>query len=294
MTVHLGYATRDFHCLLDGDLYLPEASWSQDRTRCRAAGIPDDVVYRPKWRIALELVERSRTEGVPMQYATADEAYGRVREFRETLAKLGLTYVVEIPSTITGWTRQPEVEPVGTVTSSGRVLTQPRLAFGQKAARSVSKLWYRGGPPWVKYKIKTTDKGPVVWEARETSFFANDDGVPGQEERLLILREVLTGEVKYFLSNGIGSDFPLGTLLFVAFSRWHIERLFEDGKGEVGFDHFEVRCYRSLMRHLALTTLSLYFLCEQVHSLGGKKVGVDTTPSETSGGSPIGPGDVAA
>lgn len=109
------------------------------------------------------------------------------------------------------------------------------------------------------------------------------NAMPGQEERLLILREVLSGEVKYFLSNRIGSDFSLGAPPFVAFSRWHVECLFEDGEGHVGFDHFEVRCYRSLMRHLALTRLSLDFLCEQVQLLGG----------ESREGPPLPPEDMA-
>ena len=61
VTVHLAYATGDFHCLLDGDLFLPE-DWSDDRARCRAAGIPDDVVYRQKWKIALELFDRVRQQ----------------------------------------------------------------------------------------------------------------------------------------------------------------------------------------------------------------------------------------
>ena len=56
VTVHLGYAAGDFHALLDGDLYLPEESWDADRQRCRAAGIPGVVVYRPKWQIALDLL----------------------------------------------------------------------------------------------------------------------------------------------------------------------------------------------------------------------------------------------
>jgi len=116
----------------------------------------------------------------------------------------------------------------------------------------VSRLWKRGGPSWVRYLIKTTQKGPIVWEVRETRYFPNDDGVPGRECRLIIAREVLTGERKYFLSDA-GPDVPLKTLLYVAFSRWHIERLFEDGKGEVGLDHFEVRSYLSLKRHLVLS-----------------------------------------
>jgi len=274
VTVHLGYVTGDFHTVLDSELFLPEETWAQDRNRCRAAHVPDDMVYRPKWQIALELIQRSLDEGVPMRWVTADEFYGRSQDFRNTLSDLGRNYVVEIPSSLTGWTRMPEVEPAGTVTASGRRLSKPRLATGEMWARPVSRLWKRGGPSWVRYLIKTTQKGPIVWEVRETRYFPNDDGVPGRECRLIIAREVLTGERKYFLSDA-GPDVPLKTLLYVAFSRWHIERLFEDGKGEVGLDHFEVRSYLSLKRHLVLSALSLYFLCEQTDRLRGKKSMVD-------------------
>ena len=273
VTVHLGYVARDFHAIIDGDLFLPEETWSQDRARCREAGIPDDVVYRPKWKIALELLCRSVGEGVPMRWLTADEGYGRCRDFRRAVAVMGLKYVVEIPASITGWTKRS-------------------LDAGAAKARPVSKLWRRGGPRWTKYQIKRTDKGPVVWEVRETRFFPRNDEEPGNEERLIILREVLTGELKYFLSNA-PAEVPLRTLLLVAFSRWHIERLFEDGKGEVGFDHFEVRCYRSLVRHLVLTNLSLLFLCEQTSRLRGEKSVLDAVPDEDGGRVPTGSDDFA-
>ena len=70
----------DFHCLLDGELFLPE-SWSDDRDRCREAGIPDDVVYRPKWQIALELYDRAVGNGVHFDWLTFDEGYGSKPEF---------------------------------------------------------------------------------------------------------------------------------------------------------------------------------------------------------------------
>ena len=58
VTVHLGVVRGTFKTLIDADLFLPEC-WSADRERCRAAAIPDDVVYRPKWQIALEQVARA-------------------------------------------------------------------------------------------------------------------------------------------------------------------------------------------------------------------------------------------
>jgi len=290
VTVHLGYVAGDFHALLDGDLYLPEETWSEDRNRCREARIPDDVVYRPKWQIALDLIERSLREGVRLRWLTADELYGRCKQFRDIVSDLGIGYVVEIPSDITGWTRMPKVEPVGTVSDSGRRLTTPRLAAGEKAARPVSKLWKRGGPSWETWRIKDTDKGPEVWEVRETPFIPNDDGVPGREGRLITARNVLTSETKYFLSEA-PADVPLSTLLYVAFARWHIERVFEDAKGEVGFDHFEVRNYLSLKRHLVLTNLSVYFLSEQTDRLREKKSLVESMSGASCSRSPTGSAD---
>ena len=90
VTVHLGYTTGDFHALIDGDLYLPEASWDGDRERCREAGIPDEVTYRPKWQIALDRVDRAMGNGVRYKYPAADEGYGRCEGFRTGVDRRGL------------------------------------------------------------------------------------------------------------------------------------------------------------------------------------------------------------
>lgn len=74
--VQLEYAADGFHTLFDGDLFLPENTWHQDRARCRAAGIPDDIVYRTKWQIALEQVQRALGNGVRFSWLTFDENYG--------------------------------------------------------------------------------------------------------------------------------------------------------------------------------------------------------------------------
>ena len=42
-------------------LYLPE-SWAQDRRRRRAAGVPDDVVFEPKWQLALAQIRALQAE----------------------------------------------------------------------------------------------------------------------------------------------------------------------------------------------------------------------------------------
>ena len=282
MTVHLGFVSGDFHALIDGDLYLPE-SWSNDRERCREAGVPEEVTYRPRWQIALELLTRSLEDGVGLRWITADEAYGRVSGFRDGVAERGLLYVVEVDTTLQGWTQKPEMEPPGRYGLRGYPRRRPRLTEGARKARPVSGLWKRGGPTWQLFQVKESQKGPVIWRVRETMLYTNRNRIPAATERLLVAEQVLTGEVKYFLTNAPG-EIPLKKILTVAFSRWHIEKLFKEAKGEVGMDHFEVRRYIALKRHLVLTNLSILFLAHETDRLRGEKPRVDDLPGADGGG----------
>ena len=261
VTVHLGYVAGDFHALLDGELYLPR-SWHEDRDRCRAAGIPDEVVYQPKWRIALEQIEGAVRRGVSLKWLCADEFYGRSYEFRLGVAERGLTYVVEVPCNLQGWTAK-------------------RLK--ERKPRRLDRYAKSGAPPWQLWRVKDTDKGPTVWKVRSLRFHPAEEDIPGQEQWLIVARNVLTHETKYFLSDA-PADTPLGTLLYVAFSRWHIERIFREAKNETGLDHYEGRCYIGLRRHLVLTSLSVLFLAEQKQRLAveDEKGGATSRSSRSS------------
>ena len=122
-------------------------------------------------------------------------------------------------------------------------------------------------------------KGPVVWEIRQTLIvLKNADGLPGETDHLIVARNAAhPAEIKYFVSNA-PADTKLETLLRVAFSRWRVERCYEDQKGEVGLDHYEGRRYVGLKRHLILSCVSHLFLSRVRESLRGKKSGVDSLP----------------
>lgn len=281
VSVDLAYATQDFHCLADADLYLPENTWSKDRERCRSAGIPDDVVYRPKWKIALEMLGRSTANGMKFKWLTADEEYGRCSMFRQGVEALGMTYVVEIPCDTMGWTKMPRVIAPPPYTGRGRPNVRTHLAPSAPVGRRVDQLWKRGGPSWQMYHVKDTEKGPVVWEVRATRFHTWSDRLPAAQEWLLVARNVHTEEIKYFLSNA-PVDTSIEAMLSVAFTRWRVERAFEDAKGEVGLDHFEVRKYRPLMRHLVLSMVSLLFLMKETKRLREKKSVVEPSAGAKS------------
>ncbi len=289
-TVHLGYAVDDFHCLLDSELFLPE-SWSEDRSRCRAAHIPAEMVYRPKWRIALELYDHARANGVSFAYLTFDEGYGGKPEFLRQLDAREQRYVAEVPRTFTGWLRTPYVtdRPYHRH-GRGRGRATPRLGAGEAPARDVEHhLNYSPAlrdQAWTRWRIKDTQKGPMVWETKHVLLTPKDEqGLPAAQAIHLFVarnvREVL--QVKFFVSNA-PAETPAQELLHVAFSRWRVERCFEDQKTELGFDHFEGRSYLGLMRHQAITAVSHLFLSETQQELRGGKSGVDGLPDSHGGG----------
>lgn len=290
-TVHLAFTRGDFQCLLDSDLFLPEA-WHKDRDRCGAAGIPDTVVYRAKWRIALEQYDRAVANGLRFAWLTFDEGYGSKPEFLAELTKRQQPWVAEVPKSVCGWVTEPRVtERPYRKNRRGRPRTKPRLVSGQPQARRVDELLKRHPQlrdrPWVKYRLDEREKGPSVWEVKHVHFHATTkDGLPGEELHLLMARHVLLGEeVKYFLSNA-PKETPTEELLSVALTRHRVERCFQDQKSELGMDHFEGRTYKGLMRHLYVTQVSYLFAMRAVAARRGEKPGVDRAADPSCGGGP--------
>jgi SRSO17 transposase len=288
VTVHLAYAREGFHCLLDGELYLPK-SWSDDRGRCREAGIPDDMVYRPKWKIAPELYDRAVANGLHFDWLTFDEGYGGKPELLREVSGRHQRFVAEVPRNLTGWIKAPRV-----VTRAfhrhgrGRGRKTPRLAAGGPPARRVDAMPEGDGfrnQPWVKWRVKDGHKGPRVWEVKHLRFSpVGGDGLPGEPLHLVVARDVLDpAELKFFVSNAPEGT-PVDTLLLVAFSRWRVERRFEDQKGEIGLDQYEGRRYRGLKRHLILSCVSYLFLSRVRQEFGGGKPGPDGVPGAHGGG----------
>jgi SRSO17 transposase len=287
ITVHLGYTAGDFHCLLDGDLYLPE-SWSGDRSRCRRAGIPDEVVYRPKTEIALELYDRALANGVHFEWLTFDEWYGGKPPFLRALKGRNQKFVAEIPKDFTLWIKPPRVttRPFHRRRRGGGRKV-PRLVAGSRPAQKVEYLAQShpalAAQAWQTWRIKDTRKGPLVWRVKHVLVHSKDEqGLDEGPYHLLVCYHLFTDEIKYFLSNAPPGT-PVKKLLRVAFGRWPIERCFEDGKGEVGLDHWEGRRWLGLKRHLILTSVSYLFLAQTCQGLRGEKPGMDRLSSSARG-----------
>src|SRR5690606_38726278 len=178
----------------------------------------------------------------------------------------------------------------------GRPRTFPRakvLPGNMHRPKRVASLTSRSpaftSKPWQRFRVKDDQGGAVVWEAKEADFHLRDGNahvsVPTRAHRLIVARHVLTGEVKRFVSNAPPSV-PLSELLRVAFTRWAVERCFQDAKGELGLSHFEVRNYRSLKRHMILTAVSFLFLARALEKR--RSGAADAAESTRGGGARVG------
>jgi len=260
VTVHLGIVRGRFKTLVDADLFLPK-SWSEDRERCREAAIPDDVVYRPKWRIALEQLDRAQANGLCLNWLTFDEYYGSKPGFLENLDHRPGYYVGEVPRSF----RCLAVRPRG---------KKPKKGWTGRRADNLARFssaWNRRVWHGVSLARLTLDN--QEWEVRAGQVYLVRRGnLTNRTYWLIVARNVATAEVKYFISNA-PPETPLQRLLRVAFSRWNVEHTFRVAKSEIGFGHFEGRSYVALMRHMILCLLVMGFVADHTDRLRGEKSG---------------------
>lgn len=263
---HLLYTDNDpknpFSCTLASDLYLPEG-WASDRPRCEEAKIPNEVTYRPKWRIAIDQVQEAVGNGVRFSWLTFDEDYGSVPGFWFELDRLGQRGIGEVRSNFLVWPRLPRYQSTQAAHAAKRVDNVCRFspAFREQG-------WYR-------LKVKETTRGPAVWELKASRVHLVDTrgGVSCPTDRqywLLVIRNVKSSEVKYLISNAAGGA-NWKQMMRATFARWHVEKWFERAKQEAGFGAFEVRRYTGLMRHWFCATVAMYFLAAQTQRLRGEK-----------------------
>jgi SRSO17 transposase len=265
VSVHTGYAVGKFHCVLDSDLFVPQG-WADDPARRKEVGMPDDVTHRSKPEIALQQIKRALGNGIRVAAWTFDELYGGSYGFLDGLDRLGQTYVAEVPCTFCGWAKEPAVLVRPTpqeMRRKGRKRRFPRLSATAAPVSEVRDLLNHSpafqGQAWTPIHIKNGEKGAIVREVKAVRFFMRRDGLPTRAHWLIVTRDSQSGELKFFVSNA-SPGVPLEWLLYVAYSRWPIEQCFREEKDELGFDHFEVRGWQSIHRHMYLSQVSHLFV----------------------------------
>ncbi len=231
--VFLTYATPQGHTFLDRARYLP-ASWTDDRERCQAAGIPDDVAFATRPALAQAMLERAPGAGVPAAWVTADSVYGDVKYLRVWLEARPIGYVLAVSGKDTVW-------------EAG--LRQRRISA------------YLADPPgegWARLSAADGAKGPRWYDWLRLPLAA--PLVAGWRRWVLLRRSVAdpTEVTPYVCFAPAGAT--LADLARVAGTRWTVEICFEAAKQEVGLDEYEVRSWTGWHRHITLACLAHAFL----------------------------------
>ncbi len=234
--VFLTYAGAKGRTLLDRDLHLPQV-WAQDRERREEAGVPEDAVFRTKPQLAQLMLERAADSGVPFSWFTGDEVYGSDRKLRRWLEREEIPHVMAIKSNekLWAWTEKGPLQ-----------VRADRLASGVEESA------------WVRCSAGNGAKGPRVYDW--TAVKIRPLREPGKGHWLLARRSLAKpGELAYYLCFG-PAETTLAELVRVAGTRWAIEECFEEAKGEVGLDQYEVRRWDGWHRHITLAMLAHAYL----------------------------------
>lgn len=156
----------------------------------RDAGIPDEVVYRPKYVMALSQLDRAMAAGVRFSWITADEWYTQKPAFVRGLEERGQRFVLETPRNFALRPHDPGALPETAAKRGDNLCRCSRAMMRQ---------------PWQRHYVKDTDKGPMVWEVKfAPCWLPRDDGVAGPCWLIMARNALDPAEVQYFLSNAGG------------------------------------------------------------------------------------------
>ena len=232
--VFLCYAGPGGSAFIDRALYLPRA-WTQDRERCRKAGIPDEVGFASKPELARRMLERALDNGMPASWVTGDCVYGGNRSLRLWLEEREQPFVLAVPCNEPLWWQGPTYTRADEITDALSPDAWHRLSAG---SGSKGERWY----DWAMTPL---------WRLQLS-----------EEERYwghyLLVRQSCTdpAERAYYVVFAPRDQVSLEGLARVAGQRWHIERGFQTAKGTCGLDQYEVRCWTGWYRHITLALLA--------------------------------------
>lgn len=265
--VFLAYASVQGHSFLDCRLYMPQSWFDEAHAHLRKkCGVPEKLVFKTEPELGLEMLTRINERGVvPFAWVNADEHYGMNPDFLDGIDGLGKWYFAEVPVSTMVWPEDVKILPVGLGQSgnlkTGRPRSGPRVARNQPAPQEVRQIGARlPAKAWKRFTIKEGAKGPITADFAFVRAVSKRGRRPGHEVWVIFRRSTSDpGEIKYFLSNA-PAKIAKTDLVHQAGFRWPIETAIEEGKSELGMDHYETRTWRGWHHHMTLTFLAHHFL----------------------------------
>lgn len=246
VAVSLSVATRDDHAPIDFELYMPR-SWTDDKKRRREARVPDSLEFKTKPQLALGMIRRAAKAKIPRGVVLADAAYGSSVAFRDGVRELGLHFAVGVDPQSVVWLLDANSNRCdGTAAVRDIAVALEELGEFRRCT------WRKG----TKENLSARFAARRVIPAYEASL------PPEEREELWLLIEWRDGEAEpanYFLSS-LPKRMTKKQLIRIVMQRWRTERIYEDLKGELGFDHFEGRSFPGWHHHVSVVLCCYAFV----------------------------------
>lgn len=242
--VSLTIATASDHLPIDFELYLPK-SWTEDPIRRREARIPDEIEFRTKLELALEMIDRALANGIPPGVISVDSAYGNSSLFRRELRRRDLEYAVAVKCTTKVWQLDSRERR-----RAGRTLT---------VAEYAKQIAGRGGFRRTTWREGTNGKLSARFAARRVLPIADEGVKRAEREVVWLLMEWENGQSepsKFYFITAPGSTTKKQLVRLVK-QQWRTEHGYRTLKGELGLDHFEGRRFQGWHHHISVV-LSCY------------------------------------
>jgi SRSO17 transposase len=265
--VFLAYASSRGYTFLDRRLYMPE-SWfdkahAAKRKKC---GVPKDLVFKTEPEIGLQMLTEVNKRGVvPFAWVNADEHYGMNPDFLDGVAGLDKWYFAEVPCTTMVWPGDVKILPAGLGQAgnlkSGRPRSGSRVAKKEPPPQELRQIGaWLPTEAWKRFTIKEGAKGPITADFAFVRAVSKRGRRPGHEVWVIFRRSTSDPtDIKYYLSNA-PAKIAKTDLVRQAGLRWPVETAIEEGKSELGMDHYETRTWRGWHHHMTLTFLAHHFL----------------------------------
>jgi SRSO17 transposase len=261
--VFLWYAAGQGHAPLDRRLYLPK-DWAKDKKRRAETYVPKKLKFQNKWQIGLDLLRTSAQ--VPHAWVVADDEFGRVVEFRQTLRERGEQYVLDVPcNTLVRDLAEPA--PRRPKRSKG---PRKRKAPFRRADALASR---QPDNRWQELEVRAGSKGPLKVKAIRRQVQTRSHGRLGPVESLVVIRTLETSPRTWYTLTAAGPEVPLVEIVRAHAERHRVEEGLQEAKGEVGLGHYEVRSWTGWHHHMTLSLLALLFVVLEKLQLGKKNTG---------------------
>jgi SRSO17 transposase len=223
-------------------LYLPKG-WAEDATRRAKAGVPENIAFQTKPKIALDQLAWACAAGLPRGVVLMDSAYGTDASLRRGARDLGLDYAAAVHArTLVETCKNDAVR----MTAEALALALPKRAWQ-------AITWREGAAE------------PLCSRFARLRVQARGDGCTPDDPEEWLLIEWPKGEekpTKFWLST-LDRSIAFDRLVDITMMRWRIERDYLDLKQEVGLGHFEGRGWVGFHHHATMCIAAYGFLISE-------------------------------